>query len=157
MCCKTRRIILTQFDYANHIKPEGSKSRVGTTWWMAPEIILGEHYNQKVDVWSFGVLIREFLDGEPPYFKEQQMRVIYNIANNDPMESLKENLSGDLRSFIGRCLQKDPQLRATVDELLEDEWLNGAHSYEEEFFSQIARFTPLPFGEQRFSDSIASL
>ena len=84
--------------------------------------------------------------------------MIYNIANNDPMESLKEGLSDDLRSFIGRCMQKDPQLRATVDELLEDEWLNGAHSYEEEFFSQMATFNPQSSEEQKvLSNSIISL
>ena len=70
MCCKTRRIILTQFDYANQIKPEGSQSKVGAICWMAPELIKGERYKQKVDVWSFGVLMRELLDGEPPYINE---------------------------------------------------------------------------------------
>lgn len=42
VCCKTKRIILTCFDYANHIKPGGSNAKVGTVCWMAPELIKGK-------------------------------------------------------------------------------------------------------------------
>lgn len=72
VCCETRRIILSQFDFAQYIKPEGSVSKVGATCWMAPEILLGKRYKQEVDVWSFGVVMLELINGEPPHIQESQ-------------------------------------------------------------------------------------
>jgi serine/threonine protein kinase len=42
---------------------------------MAPELIRGQNYDDKVDVWSMGVLLLELADGEPPYLREQPLRV----------------------------------------------------------------------------------
>ena len=48
---------------------------------MAPEMIRGkQRYDNKVDVWSFGIFVVELAQGEPPYINEQQTRVLYNIA-----------------------------------------------------------------------------
>ena len=38
---------------------EYAKTQVGTTLYMAPEIIKGEKYNNKVDIWSLGCIIHE--------------------------------------------------------------------------------------------------
>jgi serine/threonine protein kinase len=39
---------------------------------MAPEMIRGKmKYDNKVDVWSFGIFVVELAQGEPPYISEQ--------------------------------------------------------------------------------------
>lgn len=39
---------------------------------MAPEMITGKlDYNNKIDVWSFGIFIMEMVNGEPPYINDQ--------------------------------------------------------------------------------------
>ena len=43
------------------------KTRIGTTNWMSPEIILGQMYSRPVDVWSFGALMHELAKGLPPF------------------------------------------------------------------------------------------
>ncbi len=40
---------------------------VGTVGWMSPEIIRHELCSEKVDIWSYGVLLWELLMQERPY------------------------------------------------------------------------------------------
>jgi serine/threonine protein kinase len=44
-------------------------TQIGTPHWTAPEIIYGEPYNQKVDIWSFGIFCYELAEGMPPFFE----------------------------------------------------------------------------------------
>ena len=43
----------------------------GTVAWMAPEVIRHELCSEKVDVWSYGVLLWELLTHEKPYHVSQ--------------------------------------------------------------------------------------
>jgi len=52
-----------------------------------------QKYDNKVDVWSFGIFVVELAAGEPPYINEQQIRVLYNIAHNPAPKIDKEKWS----------------------------------------------------------------
>ena len=41
---------------------------------MAPEIFLGQHYNEKCDIWSFGVIAYEMLTGRNPFFHKHELK-----------------------------------------------------------------------------------
>ncbi|NWR34861.1 PAK3 kinase, partial [Tachuris rubrigastra] len=61
---------LADFGLSAQLTPEQSKrsSVVGTTHWMAPEVFTRKPYGPKVDIWSFGVVGIEMVEGEPPYW-----------------------------------------------------------------------------------------
>lgn len=43
----------------------------GTYVYMAPEVIRCEPYNEKCDVYSFGVILNELLTGNYPYIETE--------------------------------------------------------------------------------------
>lgn len=40
---------------------------IGTPTYLAPEIIQGTNYTEKVDIWCLGVIFYELLHGRPPF------------------------------------------------------------------------------------------
>ena len=41
--------------------------QVGTPVWMAPELLLNMKYDEKVDVYSYGLIVYEIITGEIPF------------------------------------------------------------------------------------------
>ncbi|OHS98453.1 STE family protein kinase [Tritrichomonas foetus] len=115
------QVKLGDFGYAAQLgdNAERRKSVVGTPYWMAPEVISGKPYAFEVDIWSLGVMCRELADGEPPYIDLPPMKALYLIVSEGlPQIKDVERRSPVFLDFLGHCLQKDPKLRPTADELL---------------------------------------
>ena len=62
--------------------PPGDPSRnvvCGTYEYMAPEVIRGDHQDEKVDVWSLGILLYELLHGKTPFRSNAPLEIQKNI------------------------------------------------------------------------------
>lgn len=87
---------------------------------MAPEIIrAAEMYTEKVDIWSLGIMMLEFVYGEPPYLNMPQAKVCYLILTTNPPEIDPVKYSLPMRDFLKVCLTKDPRQRPSVEDLLQ--------------------------------------
>ncbi|XP_065174072.1 titin isoform X2 [Atheta coriaria] len=81
----------------------------GTPDYMAPEIIKGQHYNQNVDWWSFGVLLYEMLIGQSPFSGCDEDELFWSICNERPV--LPRFLSQESISILTLLLEKDATKR----------------------------------------------
>ncbi|CAL1525982.1 unnamed protein product [Lymnaea stagnalis] len=104
---------------------------IGTPYWMAPEVILCETlkdvpYDYKADIWSLGITLIEFAQIEPPNKEMHPMRVLIKIQKADPPGFDKPSKwSKDFKDFVSKCLIKNPEQRATAQELLEHPFIKG--------------------------------
>ena len=73
---------LIDFGLAIEIKKgEKMKGRIGTTIYMAPEILKKSKYNEKIDMWSAGVLLFNMVTGCQPFSYGNEDDKIYQIIN----------------------------------------------------------------------------
>lgn len=103
----------------------------GTPCYMPPEMIRGEGYDTQADVWSFGCMVIEMCDREPPHHRQSSFTAQYEIAVGPPPQ-LRDwtQWSPELVDFIARCLQKDPLQRSTAEQLLKHPFLDMAKDKE---------------------------
>lgn len=112
---------LADFGYCAQLTREKDKrtSVVGTPYWMAPELVRGQEYGTKVDIWSMGIMAIEMVDGEPPYIDYPPIRALFLIATNGTPELKNpEKLSPDFKDFLLKCLAVDTDVRPSAAELL---------------------------------------
>lgn len=100
----TDAIKLTDFGYSCQLTQEKRmrESRVGTLYWMAPELLKGDlKYDERCDIWSLGIFAFELAQGFPPFPKKGQQKTIYHILSK-PSPKLKhpEKWSDLFNSFI---------------------------------------------------------
>jgi len=103
------------------IKPTASsvQEQVGTPGFMAPELMLGKSYTEKVDVYSFGICLWEMVTGEFPFndlsYDEMRHAVIFeNRRPQVPSYCLLE-----LAQLMEQCWQADETGRPTMASILD--------------------------------------
>jgi serine/threonine protein kinase len=102
-------------------------SFIGTTFWMAPEVIQEKEYDEKADTWSMGITAIEMAELTPPHHDLHPVRAIFAIPK-DPPPRLQDaaRWSRAMHDFVARCLVKDPAERPSAAELLAHPFVAGA-------------------------------
>nr|XP_023655621.1 mitogen-activated protein kinase kinase kinase 3-like [Paramormyrops kingsleyae]XP_023655623.1 mitogen-activated protein kinase kinase kinase 3-like [Paramormyrops kingsleyae] len=95
----------------------GIRSVTGTPYWMSPEVISGEGYGRKADVWSLGCTVVEMLTEKPPWAEFEAMAAIFKIATQPTVPTLPAHTSELTRDFLRRIFV-DARLRPSTEELL---------------------------------------
>ena len=103
------------------------KTVVGTPYWMAPEVIKGDEYNYKADIWSLGILGLELCDGEPPLMEMAPMKALYVIVTQPAPRVKSTNKHGrQCCDFIAAMLVKNPAMRPDSLTLLQHPFMGMA-------------------------------
>ncbi|CAD7955910.1 unnamed protein product [Amoebophrya sp. A25] len=101
------------------------KGEVGTPYYVAPEVLSGEPYNQACDVWSLGVVLFRLLCNRFP-FPGNEAEVVYRkIRKGNPEWPARamEYVPADARDLVEKMLNKHPGRRITMDQVLRHEFI----------------------------------
>ena len=98
---------------------ELAHTRVGTPYYMSPELVSGSAYNDKCDVWALGCVVYELCELAPPFDAQNIGALVLKIVSGD-WKPLSEDgaYSAPLSAFVSTCLTRDTTRRPSVAELL---------------------------------------
>eukprot|EP00188_Purpureofilum_apyrenoidigerum_P000126 Plantae.Rhodophyta-Purpureofilum_apyrenoidigerum.ctg10484.p1 GENE.Plantae.Rhodophyta-Purpureofilum_apyrenoidigerum.ctg10484~~Plantae.Rhodophyta-Purpureofilum_apyrenoidigerum.ctg10484.p1 ORF type:complete len:534 (-),score=110.43 Plantae.Rhodophyta-Purpureofilum_apyrenoidigerum.ctg10484:79-1626(-) len=106
--------------------PEGREGRAysicGTKKFMSPEILFRKGYNQRVDIWSLGILMYALLEGYPPFETFPSAKVLSHCAL-----PFKSQVSDAARSAIYSMLTFDPAERPTAEDVMKLPFFAGVN------------------------------
>jgi serine/threonine protein kinase/tetratricopeptide (TPR) repeat protein len=94
---------------------------VGTTAYMAPELILRRDVDQRGDLWALGVMLYQMATGTLPFQGENNQATLYEVVHStpEPIESRRPDLPASFCEIVRRALEKDPARRyQRADEML---------------------------------------
>ncbi len=104
---------LCDFGWSVHQDNKMRTTFCGTPLYVCPEILKGNEYDEKIDIWSIGIMMYEMLVGENPFRITREEELIKIVKDEIKIPSYMI-LSPETRDFLDRCLQKVPENRASI-------------------------------------------
>lgn len=91
----------------------------GTLPWMAPELLSGKSnmVSEKIDVYSFGIVMWELLTGEEPYKDLHCASIIGGIVNNSLRPQVPSWCDPEWKSLMESCWAAEPGERPSFTEI----------------------------------------
>nr|ABZ89189.1 hypothetical protein 46C02.15 [Coffea canephora] len=93
---------------------------VGTPYYVAPEVLRGREYNEKVDMWSAGVILYIMLSGVPPFFGETPTETFEAVLRGNLRfpHRLFRSVSPEAKDLLRKMICKDVSRRISADQVL---------------------------------------
>ena len=103
------------------------KTKVGTTQWIAPEVLDSKIYSREIDVWSFGCFMYEAAMGHPPFNQFKREESLFEaVSKSTERNFICKNRSDEFNDLIKKCTKLSPSERITMKQVLEHPYLAGA-------------------------------
>lgn len=99
----------------------------GSPLYMAPEILHFQHYDEKIDMWSIGIILFELLHGYPPFHGRSNVQLLRNIRSCTHLpfsELILSGLQSDCVDMCSRLLSIQPGNRMSFDEFYQHDFLS---------------------------------
>lgn len=86
-------------------------SFAGTVAWMAPEALRESACSEKVDIWSFGVVLWELLTCEVPYNGMEQSAIMYLVGIGQLTPPIPSSCPEGFKLIMQMCWKMNPRER----------------------------------------------
>ncbi|CAF1684860.1 unnamed protein product, partial [Adineta ricciae] len=93
----------------------------GTLDYLPPEMLNGNGYDEKIDLWCLGVLTYEMIIGKPPFDSQTQHETIRMIRSIEL--TFPTGTSSDLRDVITKLLRRNPSDRLPLKDVAQHVWI----------------------------------
>ncbi|KAJ8753166.1 hypothetical protein K2173_017740 [Erythroxylum novogranatense] len=114
-----KSIKIADFGFARiEVKTEGMTPETGTYRWMAPEMIQHRPYTQKVDVYSFGIVLWELVTGMLPFHNMTAVQAAFAVVNKGARPIIPNDCLPVLGVIMSRCWDANPELRPPFAEVV---------------------------------------
>ncbi|KAL9841836.1 putative serine/threonine-protein kinase STY13 TKL-Pl-4 family [Arabidopsis thaliana] len=100
------------------VQTEGMTPETGTYRWMAPEMIQHRAYNQKVDVYSFGIVLWELITGLLPFQNMTAVQAAFAVVNRGVRPTVPNDCLPVLSDIMTRCWDANPEVRPCFVEVV---------------------------------------
>lgn len=116
------KYIIGDFGFSNNCNV--TTTNLGTDYTKAPEIFLNIEYDNRVDVWAYGVVLFYLVTGDYPYlFFENiitEIRKFITNLNNEKLDPEYCKLSSNLKDLFKKIFVFDYKNRITWEELFQN-------------------------------------
>ena len=105
-----------------YLSSSTQSTKCGSPGYVAPEMLYNFRYDNKIDIFSAGVIMYILLSGKHPF----EARNITNILqkNIECKFSVNKKISEGATEILKFMMEPDPDLRPTASQILEHPWFN---------------------------------
>jgi serine/threonine protein kinase len=90
----------------------------GTVQWMAPEVLASQSYNEKADVFSYGIICWELLTQKCPYEEMSPIQCALAVLNRNHRPEIPKWCPPPLHALIRSCVKKNPDERPSFPQII---------------------------------------
>ncbi|DAZ96104.1 TPA: hypothetical protein N0F65_000652 [Lagenidium giganteum] len=119
---------LSGFGYATSVSTS-MRGELGSIAWFAPELLTGGKFNEKTEVYSFGVFMSELDMCEKPFIQAVKstgaaaltnVEIATEVTQHNLRPSFHEDCPSDMLKIAQECLHQDPEMRPNAMKLFYD-------------------------------------
>ena len=117
---KNNHIKLGDFGIARILKPNEAQAntQIGTQLYLSPEIVKGEPYDYRTDIWDLGVILYEMINFKNPFEGKGMHGLYMNIVNGKITKIDNKNVSKELIDLIYKILKVNPLQRPEIKDII---------------------------------------
>ena len=107
--------------FVDQISNSQVKKVYGNLPYISPEVLRGQNYTQKADIYAFGIIINEVFTGERPFnnILSDKLNLIIDICKSNKRLEIHKNAPKSLINLLNKCWDAEPLNRPTADEIIQ--------------------------------------